>query len=80
MSSDVSALSFEDALQELERIVKGLEAGQMKLEDAILSYERGSALRQHCEKKLREAEERVQTIIQKNDGSTDVTTLEHSNS
>ena len=41
MSQDISGLSFEDALAELERIVKGLEGGQQKLEDAISAYERG---------------------------------------
>jgi exodeoxyribonuclease VII small subunit len=62
-TSDLGALSFEDALAELERIVRGLEGGQQRLEDAITAYERGSALRQHCEAKLREAEMRVERIV-----------------
>jgi len=66
---DVSALSFEDALAELEQIVRGLESGQQKLEDAINAYERGSALRRHCESKLAEAETRVAAIVQNVDGS-----------
>ena len=66
---DVSALSFEDALAELEQIVRGLESGQQKLEDAINAYERGAALRQHCEAKLAEAEARVAAIVQRADGS-----------
>ncbi|WP_158745499.1 exodeoxyribonuclease VII small subunit [Acidisphaera sp. L21] len=69
MSQDISGLSFEDALAELERIVKGLEGGQQKLEDAISAYERGAVLRQHCESKLAEAEARVQAIVQRADGS-----------
>ncbi len=69
MSQDISGLSFEDALAELERIVKGLEGGQQKLEDAITAYERGALLRQHCEAKLAEAEARVQAIVQRADGS-----------
>ncbi len=69
MSQDISGLSFEDALAELERIVKGLEGGQQKLEDAITAYERGALLRQHCESKLAEAEARVQAIVQRADGS-----------
>ncbi len=69
MSQDISGLSFEDALAELERIVKGLEGGQQKLEDAISAYERGAVLRQHCEAKLAEAEARVQVIVQRADGS-----------
>lgn len=69
MSESLSALSFEDALAELERIVRGLEGGQQKLEDAIASYERGTALRRHCEAKLAEAEARVQAIVAGADGT-----------
>lgn len=68
-TSDVSALSFEDALAELEQIVRGLESGQQKLEDAITAYERGAALRRHCEAKLAEAEARVAAIVQRADGT-----------
>ncbi|MBR0559019.1 exodeoxyribonuclease VII small subunit [Neokomagataea anthophila] len=70
MSDPVTTLSFEDALSELERIVRGLEGGQLKLEDAIAAYERGSELRRHCDSKLGEAEMRVRAIVQKNDGTT----------
>ena len=62
-------LSFEDALAELERIVRGLEGGQQRLEEAITAYERGSLLRRHCEDKLREAEMRVEKIVTAGDGS-----------
>jgi len=66
---DVATLSFEDALAELERIVRGLEGGQQKLEDAIGAYERGAALRQHCEAKLAEADARVAAIVERADGT-----------
>jgi exodeoxyribonuclease VII small subunit len=69
MTDDVAALSFEDALAELERIVKALEGGQQKLEDAIVAYERGAALKRHCEAKLAEAEHRVQLIVEGADGT-----------
>jgi exodeoxyribonuclease VII small subunit len=69
MSQDISSLSFEDALAELERIVKGLEGGQQKLEESLGAYERGALLRRHCEAKLAEAETRVQAIVQRADGS-----------
>ncbi len=65
---DVSKMSFEDALAELEQIVRGLEGGQQKLEDAITAYERGAALRKHCETKLAEAEARVAAIVRTADG------------
>ncbi|HTJ88786.1 MAG TPA: exodeoxyribonuclease VII small subunit [Acidocella sp.] len=67
--TDISALSFEDALAALEAIVRNLESGQQKLEDAISAYERGAALKKHCEAKLAEAEARVQAIVARADGS-----------
>ena len=66
---EVAALSFEDALAELERIVRGLEGGQQRLDDAIAAYERGTRLRRHCEAKLSEAEARVQAIVAGADGT-----------
>jgi exodeoxyribonuclease VII small subunit len=68
-TADVGQLSFEDALAELEQIVRGLEGGQQKLENAIAAYERGAALRRHCEAKLAEAEARVAAIVEHADGS-----------
>ncbi|ATJ91727.1 exodeoxyribonuclease VII small subunit [Acetobacter tropicalis] len=76
MADNIEALSFEEALSELEKIVRGLEGGQMKLEEAIASYERGAALRQHCETKLSEAEARVQAIVQKANGALDMKPLD----
>ncbi|MBN06772.1 MAG: exodeoxyribonuclease VII small subunit [Rhodospirillaceae bacterium] len=66
---DIKKMSFEDALHELEKIVGGLEQGAGKLDEAISAYERGTLLRQHCEAKLREARERVETINVSTDGS-----------
>ena len=76
VANPVASLSFEDALAELERIVRGLEGGQQKLEDAIAAYERGSLLRWHCEAKLAEAEMRVQAIVAGNDGALSLRTVE----
>jgi exodeoxyribonuclease VII small subunit len=69
MQDPVAQMSFEDALAELEQIVRALEGGQQKLEDAITAYERGAALRRHCEAKLAEAEARVQAIVERADGT-----------
>jgi exodeoxyribonuclease VII small subunit len=66
---DIAAMSFEEALQELEQIVKRLEGGTGKLDDAIQSYERGTLLKRHCEAKLREAQARVDKIVIAPDGS-----------
>lgn len=76
MTDDLASLSFEDALHELEKIVHNLETGQQKLEEAIVSYERGALLRRYCEKKLNEAEARVQMIVKKDNQSLDVETIE----
>jgi exodeoxyribonuclease VII small subunit len=75
-AAPIEKLSFEDALAELETIVRGLEGGQQKLEDAIKAYERGAALRKHCEDKLAEAEMRVAAIVKNADGSVATRPLE----
>ena len=59
---EIEALSFEDALKELETIVQQLERGQVKLDEAIAIYERGVVLKRHCEKKLAEAKAKVEKI------------------
>ena len=74
--SDIAAMSFEDALAELERIVRDLEGGKQKLEEAITSYERGALLRRHCEAKLAEAESRVQAIVERADGTLGTKAME----
>ena len=66
---EIAEMSFEDALAELEQIVRRLEAGQVKLDEAILSYERGAQLKQHCERKLNEAQQRVERIVIGADGA-----------
>lgn len=67
--ADIAAMSFEDALAELEQIVRKLEGGQVKLDEAILSYERGAQLKRHCERKLNEAQQRVDRIMIGPDGA-----------
>lgn len=66
--ADVSALSFEQALAELERIVSDLERGDVELEKSIALYERGEALKRHCEARLKAAEAKVEKIRLKNAG------------
>ncbi|NBB17200.1 exodeoxyribonuclease VII small subunit [Caulobacter sp. SLTY] len=62
-TADIDALSFEDALKELERIVQTLESGQAPLEESISVYERGALLKAHCEKKLEAARLRVEKVV-----------------
>ena len=65
---DIAKLSFEDALAELEKIVRSLEEGRGKLEESIRAYERGALLKRHCEAKLREAQAKVENFVIGPDG------------
>ena len=68
----IDSLSFEEAMAELEKLVKQLEDGKAKLEDAIGAYERGALLKRHCETKLREAQAKIEQISVGADGSVTV--------
>ena len=65
----VEEMSFEDAMRELEKVVSDLERGDVPLEQSIALYERGAQLKQRCQTKLKEAEEKVALITQDGDGS-----------
>ena len=65
----VENMNFEDALKELELIVRRLEEGKTSLDEAIQAYERGASLRLHCEKKLKDARLRVEQIVVGADGN-----------
>jgi exodeoxyribonuclease VII small subunit len=65
---EIASMSFEDALRELEQIVRQLEEGKAKLDDAIGFYERGTLLKRHCEEKLRLAQQRIDKIVVSPDG------------
>jgi len=64
----IESLSFEKALAELESIVQRLEQGKVELAESIAIYERGEALKKHCEKLLAAAEARVEKIRLGSDG------------
>ncbi len=61
--TEIAALSFEQALTELERIVAELESGKAELERSIEVYQRGAKLKAHCEAKLKAAQLQVEQII-----------------
>ncbi len=67
-AANVGTLTFEAALKELEGIVARLEQGQVDLEDSIALYERGQALKVHCENKLKSAESRLEKLVQSGGG------------
>jgi len=55
-------MTFEDAMKELENLVDSLDKGDVSLDEAIAAYDRGSQLKDHCQKKLNEAKMKVETI------------------
>ena len=66
--TDISQLSFEDALKSLEAIVRQLESGDVALDRSIELYERGEKLRAHCQKRLDAAQARIEQIVTGADG------------
>lgn len=65
---DISAMSFEEALKSLEDVVRRLEGGDVPLDESIALYERGEALRRHCQARLDAAQERIEKIVAGPDG------------
>ena len=65
----IDDLSFEAALTELEKIVQRLENGDVELEQSIALYERGAALKEHCESKLKDAKLKIEKIVLGADGT-----------
>jgi len=66
---DIAEMNFEDALSALEKIVQNLESGQVSLEESIDIYTRGTQLRQHCDRKLKDASARIEKITRLQDGT-----------
>ncbi len=69
-------LNFEDALAQLENIVRELESGRIKLDDAVNAYEKAVRLKQLCENKLQAAKLKIEKIELKSDGSIETTPFE----
>lgn len=68
-NTDIKEMTFERALKELETIVSRLERGDVELEESITIYERGEALREHCDRLLKQAEARVEKLTIAADGT-----------
>lgn len=73
MSEDLSTLSFEAALKQLEEVVARLESGEASLDEAITLYARGDALRAQCEARLKDAQARIEKITLGPDGQANGT-------
>ncbi|ABC63206.1 exodeoxyribonuclease VII small subunit [Erythrobacter litoralis] len=68
-TAKISELSFEDALRALEQVVRDLESGDVPLDDSINLYERGEALRKHCQARLDAAQAKIEAIVQDASGA-----------
>ena len=68
-AADIGTMSFEQALAELEKIVSALEQGDVPLDKSIAYYERGEALKNHCDTLLKAAEDKIEKIRVARDGS-----------
>ncbi|MGB5539858.1 MAG: exodeoxyribonuclease VII small subunit [Gammaproteobacteria bacterium] len=62
-----TAPGFEKALQELEALVEKMEHGELSLEDSLQHFEKGVQLSRACQQALRDAEQKVEILMQKND-------------
>ncbi len=69
MEEEISKMTYEQALIELEKIVSELESGSATLDNSIELYTRGSLLKEHCQKKLNAAEEKISTVVENSSDS-----------
>ena len=75
VNDSLEKMSFEEAMKELERLVDALDKGDVSLDEAIAAYDRGSQLKDHCQKKLNEAKMKVETIQSSGDSKVIPTKL-----
>ena len=76
MTKSIEKMSFEEALAELEEIVNKIDTGQESLADAVSSFERGVALKNHCEKMLKEAKLKIEKITVTSENKIEFTEVE----
>ena len=69
-NNEFEELTFEEAMRELEKLVDGLDKGDVSLDEAIAAYDRGSQLKDYCQKKLHEAKMKIETIQSSNNIDT----------
>ena len=69
MTQDINNLTFEEAMEELETVVRQLETGKIKLDEAVAVYERGIKLKNFCEEKLKSAKSKIDKLVIGKDGT-----------
>ena len=77
MSEEIN-LTFEEAMEELDSVIRQLESGKIKLDEAVAVYERGVKLKNFCEAKLKSAQSKIEKLVVGSDGSiTGVEAFDH---
>ncbi|MFK7968682.1 MAG: exodeoxyribonuclease VII small subunit [Rickettsiaceae bacterium] len=76
MSKSIEKMTFEEALSELETIVKRIDTGQESLAEAVSSFEFGVALKNHCEKMLKEAKLKIEKVTITSGNKVELTEIE----
>ncbi|MBP5399113.1 MAG: exodeoxyribonuclease VII small subunit [Alphaproteobacteria bacterium] len=74
---DLEKITFEDALSKLENLVRELEAGKIKLDDAVTAYEQAVTLKNFCEKKLNDAKLKIEKIELDSNGNIKLASLDN---
>lgn len=69
MTQEINNMTFEQAMEELETVVRQLESGKIKLDEAVAVYERGVKLKNFCEEKLKSAKSKIDKLVIGKDGS-----------
>ena len=69
MTQEINDMTFEQAMEELETVVRQLESGKIKLDEAVSVYERGVKLKNFCEEKLKSAKSKIDKLVIGKDGS-----------
>lgn len=72
MASDANEPDFEQALAELEKLVERLERGDLPLDEALQTFERGVALTRHCQSALKAAQQKVEILLRKSGGPAEL--------
>ena len=72
----IEKMTFEQALSELEQIVRKIDAGQEDLDSSIKAYERGAALKNFCEQKLKDAKLKIDKVVQNKEGEASLEKVE----
>lgn len=76
MNKSIEKMSFEEALLELKEIASKADSGEISLDKAIESFERGAQLKKHCDKILKESTLKIEKIVEDMDGNVSVQAIE----